>query len=535
MVALAVAALGGCSNDVGRFGDGPVYTGSTPNQREILGAAPAARRPAYPQSGYNVDTTGSIGGADPMVSRQDLAPPMAPAAPVVQQSYAATPATQPYYEAPAAPSVPQAPRVAAAGGWTATGGSYVTLQPGETVDTLSRRYGVPSGAIVQANNFSATNRPLPGGRVLIPVYAANAPAAAPVAAQPAPVVRQIPIARPLGAPPQTLAVPRTAVAPAPAPMVMASRPPVAAAPAPLPVAAPHPVPVAPVAQAPRPDPAGGVKLVGDYTVRPGDTLSSVARTYGVSEQALKERNNLRQSSLTPGQHLLLPAGTKLMLKTSQAPAHAAEAAAPLVAQAPVAKPGAPTKVAAAPVPPVTTASLGPKPGTTSPAVGAALSAAQAARNEKIDQKAAETVAVAKETAAEEPASSASAAAGSFRWPVRGRVISEFGAKPNGEKNEGINLAVPEGTSVKAADDGEVIYSGNELKGYGNLVLVRHANGFVSAYAHASELLVNRGEKVSRGQIIARAGATGSVTQPQLHFELRKGQKAIDPKPYLASN
>jgi murein DD-endopeptidase MepM/ murein hydrolase activator NlpD len=96
-------------------------------------------------------------------------------------------------------------------------------------------------------------------------------------------------------------------------------------------------------------------------------------------------------------------------------------------------------------------------------------------------------------------------------------------------------AVPEGTSIKAADDGEVIYSGNELKGYGNLVLVRHSNGFVTAYAHASQLLVNRGDKISRGQIIARAGATGSVTQPQLHFELRKGQKAIDPKPYLASN
>ena len=126
-------------------------------------------------------------------------------------------------------------------------------------------------------------------------------------------------------------------------------------------------------------------------------------------------------------------------------------------------------------------------------------------------------------------------AGTFRWPVRGRIISEYGAKSNGERNEGINLAVPEGTSVKAADGGEVIYAGNELKGYGNLVLVRHPNGYVSAYAHASELLVNRGDKVTRGQIIARAGATGSVSQPQLHFELRKGQKAVDPRPFLASN
>jgi murein DD-endopeptidase MepM/ murein hydrolase activator NlpD len=123
---------------------------------------------------------------------------------------------------------------------------------------------------------------------------------------------------------------------------------------------------------------------------------------------------------------------------------------------------------------------------------------------------------------------------SFRWPVRGRVIEGFGATVGGARNDGINLAVPEGTSVKAAEDGEVIYSGNELKGYGNVVLVKHPDGFVSVYAHASDLLVNKGDKVSRGQIIARAGATGNVTQPQLHFELRKGQHPIDPKSYLTN-
>ncbi len=126
------------------------------------------------------------------------------------------------------------------------------------------------------------------------------------------------------------------------------------------------------------------------------------------------------------------------------------------------------------------------------------------------------------------------AAPSFRWPVRGRVIEEFGANANGNRNDGINLAVPEGTSVKSAEDGEVIYSGNELKGYGNVVLVKHTDGWVTVYAHASDLLVNKGDKVTRGQIIARAGATGSVTQPQLHFELRKGQKPVDPKTYLTN-
>ena len=121
----------------------------------------------------------------------------------------------------------------------------------------------------------------------------------------------------------------------------------------------------------------------------------------------------------------------------------------------------------------------------------------------------------------------------FRWPVRGRVIVAFGPKPNGVQNDGINLAVPEGTPIKAAEDGVVAYAGSELKGYGNLVLVRHSNGFVTAYAHASDILVKRGEAVKRGQVIAHAGQTGNVTSPQLHFEIRKGATPVDPSQYLS--
>ena len=121
---------------------------------------------------------------------------------------------------------------------------------------------------------------------------------------------------------------------------------------------------------------------------------------------------------------------------------------------------------------------------------------------------------------------------SFRWPVRGRVIAGFGSKPNGTQNDGINLAVPEGTPIRAADDGVVAYAGNELKGYGSLVLISHTNGFVSAYAHASELMVKRGDTVKRGQVIAHAGQTGNVTSPQLHFEIRKGSTPVDPTQYL---
>jgi murein DD-endopeptidase MepM/ murein hydrolase activator NlpD len=133
----------------------------------------------------------------------------------------------------------------------------------------------------------------------------------------------------------------------------------------------------------------------------------------------------------------------------------------------------------------------------------------------------------------EPASTGSVAAPeqSFRWPAKGRVISGYGTSGN----EGINISVPEGTAVKAAEDGTVAYAGSDVKGYGKLVLVRHSNGYVSAYAHNGELDVRPGEKVKRGQTIAKSGASGNVTSPQLHFEIRKGATPVDPMPHLASN
>ncbi|MBN9291326.1 MAG: M23 family metallopeptidase, partial [Hyphomicrobium denitrificans] len=130
------------------------------------------------------------------------------------------------------------------------------------------------------------------------------------------------------------------------------------------------------------------------------------------------------------------------------------------------------------------------------------------------------------------AASAVADSVKLRWPTTGRVIAGFGGRPDGTHNDGINLAVPLGTEVHAAESGVVAYSGNELKGYGNLVLLRHDNGWVTAYAHNDELLVKRGDKVKRGQVISKAGKTGSVDQPQVHFELRQGSRPVDPTPYL---
>jgi murein DD-endopeptidase MepM/ murein hydrolase activator NlpD len=218
---------------------------------------------------------------------------------------------------------------------------------------------------------------------------------------------------------------------------------------------------------------------------------NVARRNGVTVAALARANHLQTSAqLSVVDRLTIPGG--------HSAAVASAAPAPQNTQprsAPVEKVSAPVKVA----------SIGP---------------VQTANVAKEEPRAIET-----------PVKTAEATP-SFRWPARGRVIAGFGSKPNGTQNDGINLAVPEGTPIKAADDGIVAYAGNELKGYGNLVLIRHSNGFVSAYAHASELMVKRGDSIKRGQVIAHAGQTGNVTSPQLHFEIRKGSTPVDPTQYL---
>ena len=127
-----------------------------------------------------------------------------------------------------------------------------------------------------------------------------------------------------------------------------------------------------------------------------------------------------------------------------------------------------------------------------------------------------------------------AGAPSFAWPVSGRVIADFGATATGGKNDGINIAANNGTPIKAAASGTVTYAGDELKNYGNLVLIKHAGGFTTAYAHADHLVVARGDFVSRGQVIGYAGETGAVTTPQLHFEIRNGTNPVNPRSYLTA-
>ena len=259
------------------------------------------------------------------------------------------------------------------------------------------------------------------------------------------------------------------------------------------------VSAAPALAAPVSKPASVAAAPAVHIVNPGDTLLSVARRNHVSLSELARANSLESTAkLRLGMKLTVPGA-----KTAAA-APAAQPATVAVAAQPVAAVAAPaTKMAAAGGPP------------------------QSARL-------AQATATVEDAAVATPvkATEATGALPTFRWPVRGKVITTYGAKTNGKSNDGINLAVPEGTPVKAAEDGVVAYSGNELKGYGNLVLVRHSNGYVTAYAHASELMVKRGDTIKRGQIIAKSGQSGEVGSPQLHFEIRKGSSPVDPLQFL---
>jgi murein DD-endopeptidase MepM/ murein hydrolase activator NlpD len=123
----------------------------------------------------------------------------------------------------------------------------------------------------------------------------------------------------------------------------------------------------------------------------------------------------------------------------------------------------------------------------------------------------------------------------FVWPVKGRILSNFGTSLDGERNDGINIAATLGEPIRAAADGTVTYAGNELRGYGNLVLIRHDDGYVTAYAHAESISVERGDHVQKGQVIGYAGTTGDVPRPQLHFEIRRGVEPVDPKPLLVAS
>ncbi len=402
--ASAVAILAGlgaaCSADATRVRE-PLFTGSTPNQQAILGGGQTAT---------------------PVVAAGTLPPPAA-GGPI--------------------------DLAGGAGGWSAVGGNVITVGPGESLETLSLKYGVPIQELAKANGISSPAQVTAGRALVIPRQGQAAYAAA----------------------------------------------------EPLPAAAPAPSAAA----------VTGGEVI--HVVEPGQTLFGIARVQGVSPQEIMALNGMSSETIRIGQRLKIPNG--VAAPTMQTAALSTDAGSQVQGEPP-------KTLGTLPVPgaPVATAPANVRVIPTSAAPEVPTLAAPAPEPVKV---------AAVDTSVDPPSANGT----SFRWPVRGRIISDFGTKPSGEKNDGINLAVPAGTAVKAAETGTVIYAGNELAGYGNLVLVRHADGWVSAYAHNSTITVNRGDTVQRGQTIAEAGMTGSVTSPQVHFELRKGAKPVNPMDHLS--
>ncbi|MFZ2018234.1 MAG: M23 family metallopeptidase, partial [Methyloceanibacter sp.] len=275
-----------------------------------------------------------------------------------------------------------------------------------------------------------------------------------------------------------------------------------------------------------------------YKVQKGDTPYSIAAKLGVSQKALMARNKLHADSLQIGQVLAVPAKTAQDVAANEPkeakPASATEPQLHVVKTTTITAPGAASSGQGSPGQGSSLAEeednqANPAKAKNKPDQKTKPATGEAAASPDVTGEGSGRVATNEQLPTPDPMSG-----NSFRWPVRGRVISEFGARPDGGHNDGIDLAVPAGTSVLAAENGVVAYAGNELKGYGNLVLIRHANNWVSAYAHNEEILVKRGDKVRRGQVIAKAGATGAVSQPQVHFELRKGSRPVDPTKFMSS-
>ena len=216
-----------------------------------------------------------------------------------------------------------------------------------------------------------------------------------------------------------------------------------------------------------------------HRVSAGETTYSISRRYKIDMYSLAKANGLREPyTIIVGQELRIPAGGPPVRQV-------ATVSKPSASQTPE---KAPTLVAPTPKP-------GPKPAT------ASVTRPPSRR-------------------------------GGFIWPASGKIISRFGPKTKGLHNDGINIAAPRGTKVKAAENGIVAYAGNEIRGFGNLLLVKHDGGWITAYAHNDEILVKRGDRINRGQVIAKIGSTGNVTSPQLHFEMRRGRNAVDPMVHL---
>ena len=432
----------------------------------------------------------------PVPSNYDMAapPPYTPRSPVRSQALA-PPSDMPSrrvasYEAP----VHQSPRLASdyhaprtertasiaapsgRGSWTAEGGMAVIAANGDTANVLGQRYNVPTEALLHANGLASAADIRPGTRVVIPVYNAGGGAA------PARVAKAEPIPHDHSSREKLLARHETKPDDKVARREMERD--------------------AKLARYEKAEREAKDAKLAKFEHEKAEREAKLARAEDAKHEKLHWVKGAQPAKLAKGEKGREKALAKLDTRKAESEVADSKAARKLakaeaarekpmqMAKAEVAPQEAPRKAMPAPVDPEPTASLPP---------------------------------------AAEKTSAPSSGNPEFRWPAHGRIIQGF--KSGG--NDGINIAVPEGTSVKAAEAGTVAYAGSEIKGFGNLVLIRHPNGFVTAYANNGDIEVHRGEQVKRGQTIAKSGQSGNVASPQLHFELRKGSTPVDPTRYLA--
>lgn len=493
MGAAIVLAVGvaGCSADLGRFdfsstaGGESARSGPLPSETVRRGAGLRDRNEGYPPQTGAIDPA-PLGPPPPMRGEPQVRMPgpseVAGSEPPRQPSRALPSAsprppigrqmpTAAGHPAPATlGSAPPAPPAAMAP-TQAAAGEVIEVQQGDTIYGLAKRHRVSISELMTLNSL---DKPAirPGQRLTLPAGRRGISPRQPALARAAPTPTAGPVSR-------------------------------------------TPVPQsAPVATPPSGD------WTGSHTIAQGESLYAIARRYAVKAADLQAANGITDpTKLRPGTVLKVPEG-------------AGSATQPVAAQVPATP--APALATGLPTPPGTT--------TTARIINAAPSAAappaEPQRVASLPSTGRSDVTAAPAAPKAEPASAAPgdtpklAGTGKFRWPVKGKVIAGFGPRPDSTHNDGINISVPQGTDVAAAEAGVVAYAGNELKGYGNLVLIRHENNWVSAYAHNESLLVKRGDKVRRGQVVAKAGNTGTVDQPQVHFELRQGSKPVDPMPHM---
>ena len=350
-------------------------------------------------------------------------------------------------------------------GWSTNNAPVVMLRQGESVKTLANRYGVPEREILAANGLKRASDAEPGQRIVIPTFSTTSSAAKASTDHTLKVDNKLPTPERKGE--QNVAIlPGTSTRDK--------------------VKSESGQTNSNVAD------AGEGKGKGGYEVKPGDSLAKIARSNGVSVDALKKANGLETASIRIGQKLVIPAGGAAAETTTDK-----------------------TVTASVPVNKEKKVETSEKKPESYKAPVKTVSVSEATEKSDVTDEAPESTGI-----------------GKFRWPVRGAVIAGYGANVEGNRNDGIDISVPEGTPIKAAENGVVIYSGSSLKELGNAVLVRHDDGTVTVYGHAGELNVQRGQKIQRGQTVATSGMSGNATRPKVHFEVRKNATPVNPMTFL---